>query len=127
MGNLTPVQRLKESLSKLILAMPEGRDAEYQDVRPAYLEVEGVFNSPEFRRYRESFGKLSLMARSQARSEDCGFDNFKQFLDYWDTISQSITCHGQVRFVDVAGLYTRLQVMELDQECIDGVFSRQES
>ena len=126
MNDSNPIQRLRKSLSDLMIAMPEGRDAEYQDVRSIYLEAEGIFNSPEFRRYKESFGKLALMAQSKEGNKESGlFDNFREVLGYLEAINLSISVHGQIRFLDVACLYTRLEVMELHHESIDEIFSRQ--
>ena len=123
--NFTPIQKLRAPLSNLMEIVTEaGDDADYQIVRQAYLEVEAVFNFPEFRRYRESFGKLAL--RGSRGDEDIGFENFREFLGYWDAITLSIRTRGIIRFCDLSLLYTHLQVLENDGEVIDARFAKQD-
>lgn len=119
-----PIQTLKSKLSHLMSAMC-GQDAVYGgNVRLLYLEVEKVFDSPEFVRYRESFGKTGMMAETVDPETTELIEGFGRVLNYWDNFVQE---RGDSQFVVdhhcVSSLYTELQVMRYNQDTIDKILA----
>ncbi|HLC63358.1 MAG TPA: hypothetical protein VJJ21_03495 [Candidatus Nanoarchaeia archaeon] len=125
MSNPTPIQRVSKSLSGLLAVMVDGRDAEYYRVSAAYQTLSAAFNSPEFMRYRESFGRVTGMAENLAPGTDTFFKNFKEALQYWDEVSYSILNRKIVPFHAVSFLYTRINIMEMHGEDMDAIFAAQ--
>lgn len=122
MDSTTPAQKMKISIANLLGVMQFGINAEFDDVHSQYLESFRVFNSREFRNYRESFGKLAIKAsREYSRPEF--FDAFQEAISYWGNITDTIYFKGKIKYEDVFSLFSRLQMIaDVYQDDIDRLF-----
>lgn len=122
----SPLARMRKSVGGLLAVMPSGEDVSYKSplCSTPYLEIKEIFNSTEFRRYRESFGKLSLMVREKGIEGDHIFENFVEILRYYDKIRDGVALDGKIKFLEVASFYTLLGVMEKHEEVIDDAFQQ---
>ncbi|MBI2107245.1 hypothetical protein HYT57_04635 [Candidatus Woesearchaeota archaeon] len=123
--DLNPIQKFKRSLSGLMDAM-NMEDARYASVRGAYLGVEEVFNSDEFRNFRLALRDISAVALGTGKKDGNiliqeVLASYTHFLNDWISTYESIMWNGEIRAIVISDMHTRLQALEDAQEVIDYV------
>lgn len=122
MDEVTPIGRVKESLVKLMEAMSNRRDVEYWRVHFEFSSLNDTFNSPEFKRYRESFSKLAMKGENRGILGPEVLGNFEEAMNYLGKINQGILSNRKITYNDLRSLYTLMSGLEAQQEVIDDAF-----
>ncbi|MAG50047.1 hypothetical protein CL621_00205 [archaeon] len=127
---LKPLHDAKESLDKVIkLTFDESKDV--RQLKKAWLDVAVLFRSGEFRKYREAYGKVSLMVPKSdpgVNSED-PFDNsyfqaMVNVLGHYDNANH-LAATGRIDskefLVNVGAIKTYLNLMEENHEILNEI------